>query len=69
MYNDMNQNNSGRSQRAFEIELHVREMEKKYALMNAMNRANATTDFLAGFKRTSRRIASLLSTLFPEVGS
>ena len=58
MINNFDLNHSGRSRRAYEIELHVREMEKKYALMNAMNRANATTDFLAGFKRTSRQVGS-----------
>jgi hypothetical protein len=65
MYDEMNFNNGRRSQRAFEIELRVREMEKKYALMNGLNRLDASTDLLAGFKKTSRRIASLLSTIFP----
>ena len=64
MYNEMNLNNSGRSQRAYEIELHVRDLEKKYALMNALNRANASADPLAGLKKASRRIASLFSALF-----
>ena len=63
-YNNINYTQNERPQRAYEIEMHVREMEKKYALMNAFNRDNSSIDLLAGVKNTTRRIASVLAALF-----
>jgi hypothetical protein len=65
MYNDFGSpDNSYRPQRAFEIELRVREMEKKYALMNSMNHHVSGNSFILNLKKTAHRLSSLVSALF-----
>jgi hypothetical protein len=65
MYNDFGSpDNSYRPQRAFEIELRVREMEKKYALMNTMNRRGSGNSFMVNLKKTAHRLSSMVSALF-----
>lgn len=64
MYEDLNTNNTYHAHQAFEIDLHVREMEKKMALMNALNRIHSTGGGNGIFRRTAKRIASLIAALF-----
>ncbi len=50
--------------RAFEIDLRVRELEKKNALLSYYNRPNSDDGFFASVKRTARRLSGLVSGLF-----
>ncbi len=65
MYGDYdNTHNTYHAQRAYEIDLRVREMEKKYALMSYINSPHAGDGFFTSVKKTARRLAGLVSGLF-----
>jgi hypothetical protein len=63
-YNFENSEKTYRAPRAHEIELRVREMEKKTALMNAISHHTTHNSFTSSLKSTARRLSSLMSSLF-----
>ncbi len=64
MYTDYNTTETHRSHRAQEIDLRVREMDKKFALMNLGNRGELSGSAGNILSRTAKRLASLLAGLF-----
>lgn len=64
MFNDLNTNQPHQPHRAYEIELQVREMDKKMALMNSFYHNNSTGGENGIVRKTAKRIASLIAALF-----
>lgn len=64
MYTDYNINETHHAHRAHEIDLRVRETEKKIALMNARNRGDSTGSASGILRKTAKRIATLVAGLF-----
>lgn len=59
-----NLNNTYRPHGAIEIEMRARELEKKYALMNYLNRNEQSNGWAQTFGRAARRIGSMIGSLF-----
>jgi hypothetical protein len=57
-------NTNDRPQGAFEIEMHAREMEKRYALMNYLYHSGQPSKFAETFSKAARRIGTVIGSLF-----
>ena len=56
--------NTTRPQGALEIGLRARELEKRYALTNYLNRNQQSNGLVITFSKAARRIGSVIGSLF-----
>ncbi len=56
--------NTSRPHGAFEIEMRARKLEKQYALMNYLDYGKRSSGVAENLVKTTRRIGSLIGSLF-----